>query len=371
MRVGVNLLYLKPGLVGGSEVYVAGLLRSLAVDAGDEVEATLFVNQRFEAAHAQLAAVYPVVVAPISGKHPSIRIVAESSWLAGATVTRELDVVHHVANTIPQIRTAPAAVTIHDLQPVVRPADFGSIKRRYLRGRLRRSAERSKVVMTPTEYVRRSVIDRFDVDERKVVVVPAPVVLVSPTDPGSTPESLGIGEPFYLYPAMTHPHKNHVTLIRAFARVAAEHPEPSLVLTGARGRAEATVVREIDRLDLAQRIHRLGYVDRSVLDALYARSVALTFPSRHEGYGLPVAEAMARGCPVVAANVTALPEVVAGAGLLVDPDDVEAWSAAMTRLLTDYGARAALVDAGRRRAAEMSSVETARRLLAAYRFATH
>ena len=93
------------------------------------------------------------------------------------------------------------------------------------------------------------------------------------------------------------------------------------------------------------------------------------YPSRYEGYGLPLAEAMAVGCPVIASSATALPEVVGDAGLLVDPDDVAGWTDAMLRLLDDGTLRARLIAAGRERTRGLTPNETARRLVAAYRLA--
>jgi alpha-1,3-rhamnosyl/mannosyltransferase len=369
VHVGVNLLYLKPGRIGGSEEYILRLLRSLETEAAHDVELTLFVNRRFREAHPDLAAVHPTLVAPISGDSPSVRIAVESSWLALQTARRALDVVHHVANTIPQLRTRPAVVTIHDLQPIVRPDDFGRIKGAYLRGRLGPAARGARVVATPSDYMRRLLIDRFALDGARVVAVPAPILSRTIARDEVRPLVAGIEPPFFVYPAITHPHKNHVTLLRAFARVAAVHLKISLVLTGGRGTKEEAVLAEIGRLGLDGRVKRVGRIPRPELDALLGRAVALTFPSRHEGYGLPVAEAMALGCPVIASRATALPEVVGDAGLLVDPDDIEGWIAAMLRVLDDADFRTALVGAGHLRVRSLTPAEAARRLVMAYRLA--
>jgi len=369
LHVGVNLLYLKPGRIGGSEEYIWRLLRALETEAVDDVELTLFVNRRFREAHPDLAAAHPTVVAPISGDSPPVRIAVESSWLAFQTARRALDVVHHVANTIPQVRTRPAVVTIHDLQPIVRPQDFGRIKGAYLRTRLGPAAREASAVATPSDYVRRLLIDRFDLDGARVVVVPAPIFSRARASNEVRPPDAGIERPFFVYPAITHPHKNHVTLLRAFARVAAVHPEVSLVLMGGRGAREEAVLAEIRRLGLDGRVHRVGRIPRPELDAFLGRAVALTFPSRHEGYGLPVAEAMALGCPVIASRTTALPEVVGDAGLLVDPEDIDGWIAAMLRVLDDADLRAALIGAGHERVRSLTPAEAARRLVTAYRLA--
>jgi glycosyltransferase involved in cell wall biosynthesis len=368
LRVGINLLYLKPGRVGGTEDYVERLLNALDDESSDEVELALFVNRRFSPAHPDLAAAHRTVVAPISGDSPPVRIAAESTWLALAADRNELDLVHHVANTIPQVRTRPAVVSIHDLQPIVRPQDFHPVKAAYLRRRLAAAARRSAAVATLSDYVRRMIIDRFDVAPERVLVVPAPLV----PRPGDETDDLadhGVTAPFFIYPAITHRHKNHVTLVRAFAQVAAKHPDATLVLTGGEGAAEQAVRDEIDRIRPEGRVRRLARIPRNELDGLIGRAVALTFPSRHEGYGLPAAEAMALGCPVIASDATALPEVVGSAGILVDPDDVDAWADALIRLLDDPALRDRLAAAGREAVRYLTPAESARRMVAAYRLA--
>jgi glycosyltransferase involved in cell wall biosynthesis len=366
-RVGVNLLYLKPGRVGGSEEYVTRLIHALEAHAADDVELTLFVNRRFPEAHPDIAAAHETVVAPISGDSPPVRIAVESTWLARETAWRPLDVVHHVANTIPQVRTRPAVVTLHDLQPVVRPQDFGRVKGTYLRIRLGPTARRASVITTPTEYVRRLAIERSGRADDRVVVVPAPAPVITAGHDASP--ALAIEGPFFVYPAITHRHKNHVTLLRAFAGVAAARPDVSLVLTGGPGERERQVVDEIGRLRLGDRVRRVGRIDRGALDGLLRRAVAMAFPSEHEGYGLPVTEAMALGCAVIASDATALPEVVGGAGVLVAPRDVDGWADAMLRMLDDEAGRAALITAGHARVRSLTPADSARRLVAAYRLA--
>src|SRR5688572_4321781 len=142
LRVGVNLLYLKPGQVGGTEEYVRRVIDAMDDGETGGVELTLFVNRRFRTAHPDLAERHRTVVAPIAGDHPAVRVLAESTWLARSTAARPLDLVHHLANTMPHLRTRPAVVTIHDLQPIVRPQDFGRVKGMYLRRRLGPAARR-------------------------------------------------------------------------------------------------------------------------------------------------------------------------------------------------------------------------------------
>lgn len=110
---------------------------------------------------------------------------------------------------------------------------------------------------------------------------------------------------------------------------------------------------------------QLGYVDDEDVPILYARALALVFPSFYEGFGLPALEAMASGCPVIGGDRAAIPEVVGDAGLLIDPHDTSALTGAMERLVTDDGLAAELSMRGRARAASFTWERTGRELKAA------
>jgi glycosyltransferase involved in cell wall biosynthesis len=381
-RIGINLLWLLPDAAGGAEEYAIRLLQALGDVAADALEITVLCNRRFPAAHPGLAGRFRMAVAPVDGGSRIARIVAESSWLVRAASGARLHLVHHLNNVVPWVRNRPSVLTIHDLRPLVLPGTLGRAHGAYLRARLGPSARRASVITTPSAFVRETVIDLLGADPDRVHVVSAPVVsapvvgapVVGAPVPASDPaheelDGVGIGHPFFLYPAITNPHKNHRALLEAFAVVAAVHDDVALVLTGAPGTAEASVAGVIEGLGLANRVHRLGRVSPSRLAGLLREATALVYPSTYEGFGLPVAEAMAAGCPVIASDRTALPEVVGGAGILVDPGDVEGWADAMQRLLKEEPLRSTLIGAGRDRALSFSPQEAARRQVAAYRLA--
>jgi alpha-1,3-rhamnosyl/mannosyltransferase len=222
-------------------------------------------------------------------------------------------------------------------------------------------------VTAVSEFTRDDVVARLGVPFDRVVVTP-PAVDPDPS-PGATADidaelraALRLDRPWFLYPAITYEHKDHATLVRALARV----PDALLVLTGGAGPAEADLRALTERAGVADRLRRPGRVPEAMLDRLYRGAVALAFPSRFEAVGLPVLEAMARGCPVLAADATALPAVVGGAGRLLPPGDDAAWAGAMVDLLTDPTSRDHLVELGRQRVRAWEPAASAGRLVDAW-----
>jgi alpha-1,3-rhamnosyl/mannosyltransferase len=347
MRVGVNLLWLVHDVVGGTEEYTIRLLTGVAERAPQDIELVLFTPRTFARTYPALAEHFETVAAPGDGARKPARIALEWSWLAVQARRAGLDLLHHAGGTIPAIRLTPPLVTIHDLQPLQLPANFDPVKQAYLRWRVPASAKASRLVITLTEHARRSVVERLGIDASRVVVVPPGFTLalneVAQSDPAT---AYRIDGPFFLFPAITYPHKNHLMLVRAFAKAVAEHPGALLVLTSGPAQMEGAIGEEVARLGIGDSVRRLGRIPRGDLDWLVRHATALTFPSRFEGFGLPVLEAMGNGCPVIAADATALPEVVGDGGILVDPDDVDGWSAAMLQLLSDADLRSTLIGAG-------------------------
>lgn len=363
--VAVNLLWCVPGEVGGSEQYLVRQLVGLAARPNAFVP-TIYCLASFIEAHPELERLFPMIPAGITGLDRKRRILTEHTWLARRT--RTADLVHHGGGTTPRIGRGPIVLTIHDLQYETYPEYVGATKLRYLRTMMPTSVGRASVIAVPTDYVRSTVIDRFSVDPERVVVVPHGVE----SDIGSGARSeaelrrdYGLGRGRVLvFPAITHPHKGHEFLLE----VMAEHwrdPELRLVLLGGRGLADSAVERAIEKLGLRDRVVRPGRVDDDDRDGLIRLAHALVFPSRYEGFGAPVVEAMALGTPVVCSDQAALLEVVGDAGLVL-PLDGDAWSDALDRVETD---RDAMRRAGRRRASMFTAAKSGEGLARAYRLA--
>ena len=365
-KVGINLLWMVPGEVGGTETYFARLLSGLA-ERSSELDYTLFALRSFADAHPDLARTFKTAYARVGGQSRALRVAAESSWLPLECRSRKIDLIHHAGGVIPFMSGARPVLTIHDLQYLYYPEYFTRTKLRYLRAMVPRSASVAHLILTPSQFTRRTVVEHLGIDSDRVVVVPHGI---SPRE-GKEParEIRGrydIHGAFFLYPAITYLHKNHLVLIEAFAKLVREYPDLTLVLTGARGSHEVRVAHQVKKLGLEGNVRRLGYLPARDLDALYHEAVALVFPSRFEGFGAPILEAMSRGCPVIAADATALPEVVGQAGCLVSPDDAHGWYEAMRELLEDDEERARQAKAGLERAREFTWSRSVDVLEAAY-----
>ena len=372
LHVGVNLLWLVPGVVGGSEEYTTRALRALADRDEPGLRVTLFALGQFAEAHPDLAERFTVVAADSDGHHRAERVARESTWLPRALADRGVDLVHHAGGVVPPgplVARTPSVLTIHDLQPLVMPENFSTVKRRWLASMLPRSAARARLVFTPSDPASASVVDLLGVPADRVLTVPHGVEPGPPVDPARLaavrPRSR-LGERPILSPPTPSRHKDHATLVGAFARLAPSRPDLTLVLTGGPGPLEAELAAAIRASGTGLQVRRTGRVPWSDLEALYALATVVAVPSRFEGFGAPALEAMAAGRPLVAADATALPWVVGDGGVLVAPGDVEAWAGALAAVVDDPAEQARLAAAGRRRAATFTWARTAEALAAGY-----
>jgi len=220
-----------------------------------------------------------------------------------------------------------------------------------------RSARRAGRVLTVSERTKRDLIELYGLAEEKIVVTPNGVDPVFSPD-GPSPN----GDPYALFVGALQPRKDPEAAIDALALL--DDGELRLVLVGPDkgGRAEAE--RAAERTGLRRRVQFRGHVPQEELAALYRGAACLVFPSRYEGFGLPVLEAMASGTPVVATTAGALPEVAGDAAILVEEGNPVALAGGIERALAD---RERLVAAGLERAKEFTWAETARRTLEVYR----
>jgi hypothetical protein len=175
VRLGVNLLWLVPGEVGGSEEYTVGLLRALAEQGDPRIDVTLYVNRRFRHAYPDLLRAFNSRVAPVSGSSRILRVLVEASWLAHRSRRDEIAFMHHAGGTMPVVCPVPGIVTLHDLQPMTHPERFGFIKRTYIRWIAPRSLRSAVAVACLTGFTAQDAIQRAGVRRDRVHIVPCGV----------------------------------------------------------------------------------------------------------------------------------------------------------------------------------------------------
>jgi glycosyltransferase involved in cell wall biosynthesis len=262
----------------------------------------------------------------------------------------------HFNYVIPPAYRGPAVVTVHDLSFEHDPSLMGPRDRFFFRTLVPRSARRADRVLAVSERTKHDLVERYAVADERIVVTPNAV------DPVFRPNGdAPVRGPYALFVGGIQPRKDPLAAVEALALL---DGELSLVLVGAEKRGGDEVRSAVKRLGLEQRVELTGHVERDELATLYRGAACLVFPSRYEGFGLPVLEAMASGTPVVAASTGAVPEVAGDAAILVEPGDPAAIAAGIERALAERGR---LVAAGLERARRFSWAETARRTLAVYR----
>ncbi len=338
--IGVDLLWLVPGDVGGSEEYAVRTLLAYAAHGPVDLRPVVYLSAATAEAHPELGAALDLDVCPVDNRNRARRLLAESTWLASRT--RRLDAVHHVGGRIPIRTGAPLAVTVHDLQPLDHPEHFSVAKRAYLGRVLPRSIYRADVVVTVSDTVARQVVERFGVPGDRVVVVSSGVAPPLAASRLASSPSL----PTILYPAVTHPHKRHVLLVEAFHLLADRHPTVRLVLTGGEGRSEADVRQAIEAGPHADRIERTGRISAEAMVERLVASSVVAFPSAYEGFGIPVVEAMAAGVPVLVAEGTPTAQLAGPASVLPAGAGPSRWADGLERLLVDDDHRLERVEDG-------------------------
>jgi len=341
MKIGINILYLIPGKVGGTETYARELIPHLAKD----IQLILFCGKETASTFKEMANI-KIVTLPIYSHNRVLRLLSEQILLPILCSSYKVDALFSLGYSAPILHPCPSVVTIHDLNWYYHPEDFNAISRFIWKVLTISSARYSDHVITDSQSSAKSIINVLRIDKSKVTSI----LHGTPTK-----ESAIKSKPqrSYIFTVLAnYPHKNLDTLLKVFAVVSRTYKNLDLIVCGLGKQPRSR-----------SHIKYLGYISREELASLYSNATVFAFPSAYEGFGYPVLEAMSYGAPVVSSNAYSLAEVVGEGGALVNPYHVDAYVKEISNIIDNNEYRNKLIARGKIRANELKWEYTAKNTL--------
>ena len=379
-RVGLNAQLLSGSASyrsAGIHHYIERLLQHLPA-ASVGLELVAFANQE-----ARIAVEGMQVHAtrwPTS--HPVVRILWEQVAQPAWALSGKVRLLHGLAFVSPLIRPCPTVVTVYDLSFVHFPELFRGPNAAYLRLFTRLSCRAAERIIAISESTRDDIARSYGIPAGRIDIARPGVDPIFRPLPREQVEAFRrkqkLPETFILHVGTLEPRKNHIKLLEAFAQIAnhkhlhcaqaqvSQIANLKLLCVGGQGWFCDEIYAAVERLNLRDRVVFAGFAPAEELPLWYNAATLLAYPSRYEGFGLPVVEAEACGTPVVTSNVSSLPEAAGPAGLLVSPDDVDGLAGALEQLLADPDLRRQLGEAGLAHAAGFTWEQTARQTASTY-----
>jgi len=282
-----------------------------------------------------------------------------------------VDVVHSTGYTSPRLDKSRLVVSIHDLSFVTHPDFHTDANRRFCLAQVEQAAGHAATIIVPSRNTKRDLQKYYKVADDRIAVIPyAADPAFAPVDAAAVSrvqQKHGVTGEYLLFVGSVEPRKNLAGLVRAADTWLRARAGRQIVVAGPEGWLNSAVHRLIKERGLDGHVRFLGYVDRDDLRALYTGARAFVYPSFYEGFGFPVLEAMACGCPVITSNTPAVEEIAAGAAKLVTAGDDDELRRVISEVADDESVRAELRRLGKERAAKYTWRETALRTLDVYR----
>ncbi len=340
LRIGVNALYLIPGGVGGTEIFLRNLLDSLAcIDSVNQY--VIYTNAGTGNDLVPNAANFRQSKQQVNAKVRPARILWEQAVLPFSVRSDGLNVLLNGGFTAPLLAQCPQVTFIHDMQYRRHPEYFRSIDLLFWNLLVGAAIRRSTRLVTISESARADIREFFQLD-----AAVAPLGVERRFFDIAIERKTHRQEPFILCVSTLHPHKNIELLLRAYANFRNKYPDIKLVLAGMRGFQARPVELLIESLSLNEHVKITGWIPRDEIYQLYTRASAFVFPSLFEGFGIPLVEAMAAGIPSICANLEPMKSNAGGAALTFEPENVDELTNALLRITSDAQLRTELCAAG-------------------------
>lgn len=378
VNVGISLVDFTPGRMGGVETYVRNLVSWLALNDHDNRYTLICTDHNVGYFDAIIDRVETLVFEnDKNSPHRLMRSFARKVFRIDTIqigIDRlGLDLLHNPFTYARESKSStPLIITFHDLQHHYYPEFFKAREVQSRNSNYRRAALAADSIIADSDHTKQTLLANYNVPGDHVHVVPLGVdseykIIDDLEFLGRERDLLGLTRPFLYYPAATWLHKNHVNLLAAVDILKNSYRfDGDLVLTGVATSARDSLLKKIEELGLQDTVHVLGYLPYDKLPTIYNLARLMVFPSLFEGFGMPVLEAMACGCPVVCSNVTSIPEVGGTAVHYFDPTSPEQIADAIMKLWNDDKALLDLRAKGIERARLFSWEKTSRETLQVY-----
>lgn len=342
MRIGINTLFLVPGDVGGTEVYLRETLKAMAALRSNGETLVVFTNRENDRLLRADLAAFPQIEfhqIPCRAAARPLRILAEQFLLPFAARTAQADVLWSPGYTAPAVCFSPQAVTVCDLQYKSHPEDMRWMERLALDALVRTACRRCQAVLTISEFSRQEVIRygfaKADKVHATLLGVSHDFARKQQLEPEETEQilrRLHVRRPFLLCVAHSYPHKNVDKLVAAFALLQGELPH-QLVLVGKGRRGEEALNKSLLQIKQPEQALRLSGLTEQELRTLYQTADLFVLPSTYEGFGLPVLEALSAGLTALTVRAASLPEVGGEAAFYVHAPEPELLAAKIKEML--------------------------------------
>lgn len=378
MNIVLNAIAYSPGGMGGVETYFRTLVHALqGADTGNDyglicsehhLDSLQLSPPRF-----RLLACRYTKPSLLWYLRAAIRHTTSLDILQPFMDRLKADIVHHPFSILqPLHHRIPSVLTFHDMQHEFFPEYFSSYALNARKKLWRPSAEKATRIIAISGYVKTCLVERYGIEPDKIDVVytgynPQFRRTDDPDVLASASSRLGLHKPFMYYPAATWPHKNHKRLLAALKIMKESYGfDGHLVLSGIAKQANDDVLREIGRLGLRDDVTVLGYLPHEDLPCLYNLARLMVFPSLSEGFGIPLLEAMACGCPIACSAATSIPEVAGNAAVTFDPLSVEDLVETLRQLWNDGALQQKLKTRGFARVQQFDRDTMARQTIRVY-----